>query len=250
MGKYRELEVITPVELVKPTDFIGGVMGVWGKLTSEKDKKQQNIDNIRMWSSGEIIRPLMPLIVVDPDKLEYFHFARLVDKVSNLVEPFDFYNLQTRIDPASLGKTEINNDLRTNVSDSLMLELGRCTLDQLLFKFDYIETVESGKYPGQKVFVLKRSPLVIEDENRRKKGQEAAIVDPLSEVSSHVSDLINDVSSAIHDLDSSPEIENGVPFARTKETDEDMLDEFRKTVFDQMFDPFVEVRAQPIDINW
>lgn len=265
MGKNREIKITTPMELVKPTDLSGSVIGAWEPIVDEfYENLEPNIENIRIWSSGKQARvKKSPLTLEDTDDLKYYHYTRVADKVEHREMALQFRDLQYAIDSEYSLNLGAEYDARHLIQQRLVEDLGRCSLEGMTFRFDVVDIVESLKYPGQKVFVLKRSKSIIEKEQTdrdlmsRKTDEindllvdEKDPVDPLRSISGVVANLVKCVDPMIDGLDDKSQIKSVVPFARTKEKNIDLLQNFLNTLAGHLLDPYVELKAGGVDISW
>lgn len=240
MARYSEFEVTTPVEMSGADDFIADAQAIGSSILDRLEDKR-----LRIWSTGKVVDTVRhSLKTVDPKKLRYYHYSRVAEPAGMI--PLTFLRLASRVDPNLMDKRS-GEDLKSYVAEELYREIGSCSLDGVDLHFDYLDITKSAKYPNENIFVL-RKLIDIDGESSQ--------IDVLQLITDRINQRIEEIYPEFSELIPRNAgglggigIDNSLPFARTEESNPDLLQEFRETFTSNLFDPEIVVRAGGLQIS-
>jgi hypothetical protein len=237
MGKFLEYEVVSPVEIIYPIDFVDVAKNIGERIFSESTNSQ-----IRMWSTGATFSARKIYYhPVKQNKLKYFHYSKVEKNIGTL--SLDFLWLESRLSPSKnpklLGQEYIGaEDLSDTISSQLCRKLGNCSLENTFHDFEYIDVIDSEKEEDTKLFVLKQfsgmnpqNPLNIITETARERIKASS--EDLVEVDFSTTSALTS-SIVIGSVDNNPSA--------------DAIEEFKETLTDR-FKDYGAVKAKILGLE-
>jgi hypothetical protein len=236
MGKkFLEYEVVSPVEVVYPEDFLNVAENIGRRVFSEATRSE-----IRMWSTGATFSASKSNYnSVPQDKLRYYHYSKVSENLGTI--SLDYLNLVAHLNTAYLEQNYIGaENLADTIRERLSEKTGLCTLDASVHEFDYIDVIEAEKRESTKLFVLKQFL------NRGPKN-------PLEVVTKTATDRIEAASQGLHQVDFNvlSELTDSIVFGWVENNPSDeQLEEFKETLTERFKDKgTIQARVTGLHIN-